>query len=432
MPLLLKNAHFFDFRNNTSTHTNLLVFEDSVAVNAKGVAKEIKGRIELIKDVNEISGKYEDLEIINCYGKIVMHSFVNAHQHGYLGLTRIRNNSEDFEHRIKSGDWKIDKAMNKEILYAAALYTAMDAIKNGTTFVIEHHSSRSFIQDSLETIKAAYSRVGLEFLPCFEISDRKGYASPSETLDYTDSWLSNNEGLVGLHASFTVGDETMTKAVNLANKHNTGIHIHAAESTLDQDACMKEHGKTVIQRLYVSGVLDSKKTILAHAIHLSDEEAELINNQGVYVAQNMESNLRSNVGYFNSDGVGDNIMLGTDGLHGNMMRGAKTAFIAGQGFDNITPKIAIQRLRKGNEYLIKNKFNCSVENSLLVFDYPYTETVTNENIANHMIFGMESKHISHVISNGKVIATKGKLTMADEDEIMAEVRLRTDELIKSI
>ncbi len=422
MSIILKNANFFDFRQNKILFTNVLVEEGP------------KGKISTSADVNDLLDNQTDVRIIDCFGKLVMHSFVNAHHHSYVSLTRTHKltNTDDFEFRLKTGAWKIDHFLDAEVLEACALYSAMEAIKNGTTCVIEHHSSQNYIRGSLETIEKAFKKVGLQFLPCFEISDRKSYSASDEGLDYTDSWLSNRPGLVGLHASFTVGSTTLKNAVELASKHKTGIHIHVAENTLDQEQCLKEYGVTVVERLYDAGVLESTKTVLAHAIHLSNEEAELINKSGVYVVENMESNLRSNVGFFNSEGIGDNIMLGADGLHCNMMRSAKMAFLAGQGFDHIDPVIAVRRLRTGNDYFQRNKICGDADNNLLIFNYPSSEEVTPDNMAMHMIFGMESKHITHVISQGRVVMENGRLTLVNEDDLMPFIRQMTRKLIKQL
>jgi len=422
MSIILKNANFFDFRQNKMLFDNGLVEEGP------------KGKISTSADVNDLLDNQTDVRIIDCFGKLVMHSFVNAHHHSYVSLTRTHKltNTDDFEFRLKTGAWKIDHFLDAEVLEACALYSAMEAIKNGTTCVIEHHSSQNYIRGSLETIEKAFKKVGLQFLPCFEISDRKSYSASDEGLDYTDSWLSNRPGLVGLHASFTVGSTTLKNAVELASKHKTGIHIHVAENTLDQEQCLKEYGVTVVERLYDAGVLESTKTVLAHAIHLSNEEAELINKSGVYVVENMESNLRSNVGFFNSEGIGENIMLGADGLHCNMMRSAKMAFLAGQGFDHIDPVIAVRRLRTGNDYFQRNKICGDADNNLLIFNYPSSEEVTPDNMAMHMIFGMESKHITHVISQGRVVMENGRLTLVNEDDLMPFIRQMTRKLIKQL
>lgn len=422
MPVILKNANFFDFRQQKMVFTNMLVEEGA------------KGKILFSSDVNDLLENQSDVRIIDCFGKLVMHSFVNGHQHSYVSLTRTNKltNTVDYEYRLKTGAWKLDAFLDAEILEACALYSAMDSLKNGTTCVIEHHSSQHFIRGSLEVLEKAFLKTGMQFLPCFEVSDRKSFSAADEALAYTDEWLQHKNGLVGLHASLTVGNTTLKNAVELAARHKTGIHMHAAESTRDQEHCLQEYGVTVVERLYDAGVLENPKTILAHSIHLSNEEAELIRNSGVYVVQNMESNLRSNVGFFNSEGMGNNIMLGTDGLHGNMLRSAKMAFLAGQGFDQIDPYIAVQRLRTGNEYFMKNRICGDGENNLIVLDYPSTEEVNTENIAMHMIFGMESKHINLVVSQGKIVVENGKLTTINEEDAMMFIRQMTRKLLRNL
>ncbi|NLL28312.1 MAG: amidohydrolase family protein [Bacteroidales bacterium] len=422
MSIILKNANYYDFRQNKIFFTNILVEENE------------KQKLKYSTDVNDLLVDQSDVRIIDCFGKLVMHSFVNAHHHSYVTLTRTNKltNIDDFDLRLKTGAWKIDQFLDADTLEACALYSAMESLRNGTTCIIEHHSSQNFIRGSLEVIEKAFKKVGMQFLPCFEISDRKSFSSSDEGLDYTDSWLSFKPGLVGLHSSFTVGATTLKNAIEIANKHKTGIHIHVAESTLDQELCLKEYGTSVVERLYDAGALENKKTILAHAIHLSNEEAELIKNSGVYVVENMESNLRSNVGFFNSDGLGDNIMLGTDGMHGNMLRSAKMAFLAGQGFDQIDPYIAIKRLRTGNNYFLNNKLSGDDENNLIIFNYPASEEITSKNIAMHMIFGIESMHITHVISKGQLVVENGKLTMINEEDTMLFIRQMTKKLIQKL
>ena len=72
---------------------------------------------------------------------------------------------------------------------------------------------------------------------------------------------------MGLHASFTVCDDTLNAAVALARKYDTGIHIHVAEAASDQEHCLTTYGRTVVRRLKDAGVLDLPKTILGHCVH---------------------------------------------------------------------------------------------------------------------------------------------------------------------
>jgi len=124
------------------------------------------------------------------------------------------------------------------MIEASALATAMACAKAGATFVIDHHASPNFINRSLEVISNAFEKVGISNLLCYEITDRDGKEKATQGLDETENYLKENQGLVGLHASFTVGDSTLKKAAELMEKANSGIHIHVAEDLYDQKFCL--------------------------------------------------------------------------------------------------------------------------------------------------------------------------------------------------
>ena len=134
--------------------------------------------------------------------------------------------------------------------------------------------------------------------------------------------------------------------------------------------------------------------------------------------QNSESNLNNNVGYFDSRDLGARIMLGTDGMHSDMLRSAKSAFFVGQGFDNIDYPGIYRRFRNVHEYLHTNNFNGDGEDNLVVLDYDSPTEMNQSNFFGHFLFGIEAKHVQHVISNGKLIVKNRKMTTVDEEEIL--------------
>jgi cytosine/adenosine deaminase-related metal-dependent hydrolase len=234
--------------------------------------------------------------------------------------------------------------------------------------------------------------------------------------------------LVGLHASFTVSDATLKKAVELSEKYHSGIHIHVAEDKADQEHCEKNYGKRVVERLHDFGVLESSKTILGHGLHLSENERKLILNSQSWMVQNMESNLNNKVGLFHAQGLGDRIMLGTDGMHSDMLQSAKAAFFAGQQSDTIDYASAYQRFRNVHHYLNSNNFAGDGENNLVVLDYDTPTAFHQDNFLGHFLFGWNSNHVKHVISNGEIIVKDRKIQKVDETEILNISRLLSEKL----
>lgn len=351
--------------------------------------------------------------VIDCKGKYVTKSFACGHHHIYSALARgmhpPKKSPANFYEILQYVWWTLDKCLDNEMIEASALVTAVSCAKNGVTFVIDHHASPFAVEGSLEIIAKAFDKIGISHLLCYEISDRDGEAVTKKGLAETENYIINNQGLVGLHASFTVSDKTLDTAVTLAKKYDSGIHIHTAEDKYDEEHCVKNHKSRVIEKLHKHGVLAFPKTILGHCLHVDENERKLIHDSRSWVVQNSESNMNNNVGYFNSHGIGERIMLGTDGIHSDMLRSVKAAFYVGQGFDSIDYPDAYKRFRNVHEYLSVNKFSGDGENNLVVLDYDTPTDFNQNNFYGHFLFGIESRHVQHVISNGKLIVQDGKV-----------------------
>ena len=407
MSILLKNTTYINWQSFDFTEADILVKE---GVNGK-TELFYPGEADIKTDV-----------VIDCYGKFVTKSLANGHHHVYSALARgmpaPTKTPTNFHEKLKYVWWNMDKALDKDMIEACALSTALDCAKNGVTFVIDHHASPFAINGSLDIIAKAFDQVGISHLLCYEISDRDGNKVAEKGLEETAQYLSKNQGLVGLHASFTVGDETMRKAAEIVNKYNSGIHIHTAEDGIDQEVCQDKYETRVIKRLQSFGFLERSKSILAHCIHINEEERKILKNAKCTIVQNAESNLNNAVGFFSSKGLGENIMLGTDGMHSNMIRSAQAAYFNGIGMEKVTPQQIYSRLRNVHHYLNKNNFVGDGENNLMVLDYPSPTEMNKENFLGHLFYGIESKNIQHVISNGKLIVKDRQIQAVDEEEIL--------------
>ena len=372
-------------------------------------------------------------EILDCSGMIVTKSFAIGHHHAYSALARGMPapavTPSNFYEILKNIWWRLDKALDKDTLEASALATAMASAKAGSTFVIDHHSSPFCIDGSLEILANAFHRVGINHLLCYEISDRDGMDKAEKGLAETEAYLQKHQGLVGLHASFTVGDNTLKKAADLMFKYNSGIHIHVAEDIADRQITKRNYNYNfIIDRLDSFGILNSSKTILAHCIHLDNNERKTISESQAWVVQNTESNLNNNVGFFNSKGLTHKIMLGTDGMHSDMLRSAQASYFAGKHFDNVDFAGIYRRFNNVHTYIKENGFSGDDDNNLVVLDYDTPTPVNRDNFLAHFIFGINSSHVKHVISNGKLIVKNRNIISVDEKEILKFTRQQAKRL----
>ncbi len=421
MTIYLKNATYIDWKSLEFKKGHLAVSEQ------KENSLKFIDSLPAQKNLSEL-----DI-LLDCDNRFVTRSFGCGHHHIYSTLARGMpapyKAPGNFMEILKYIWWNLDKNLDLEMIRASALASALFCAKNGVTFIIDHHASPFAIENSLETIKESFEAVGVSSLLCYEMSDRDGKTISDEGLAETENFLKNgNQGLVGLHASFTVGDDLLIKAVDLAAKYNSGLHVHVAEDQADQDDCLKQYNKRVLNRFSEAGVLNFPRTILGHCLHLDEQEKEIFRNSKSWVVENIESNLNNNVGLTDYSKYGKNIMLGTDGMHSDMLRSAKAAFFNGLPTEGISFPDIYQRFRNVHRYLEENQFQGDGDNNLVILDYDTPTEINAENFLGHFIYGSESKHVESVIANGKLIIKDRKLQTMDEEEILSLTKEKSIEL----
>ncbi|UQZ89701.1 amidohydrolase [Deltaproteobacteria bacterium Smac51] len=411
MTLYLKNARYLDSETLAFTNTDLAVDEGP------------KGGIKLIDKTPPLAERKPGDRVIDCRGKLVTRSFGCGHHHIYSALSRGMPPSPvtptNFVEVLEQVWWRLDKCLDNDMTEASALIAAMGCAKRGVTFIIDHHAAPYSIRGSLETIAQAFERVGVGHLLCYEISDRDGQKITDDGLAEHDEYLgSGRHGLVGLHASFTVSDDTLKKSVDLAVKHKTGLHIHVAEAESDQQDCLKKHNMRVAQRLDKFGVLAQPHTILGHCVHLDEAEKKLVAESKAWVAQSCESNQNNNVGLTGYKWT-PRVMLGVDGMHNDMIRSAQAAYMAGQHTEGISPSELYSRFRAVHKYLAAMDVPGDSANNLVIMDYPSPTPCGTDNFPGHFAFGFSSNDVETVIAQGKVIVENRRLVSEDEDSIIA-------------
>jgi cytosine/adenosine deaminase-related metal-dependent hydrolase len=254
--------------------------------------------------------------------------FVNAHTHIYsalapLGIPDPQPSPTNFLEILERVWWLLDRALDAPSLKASAEMYVAESLVAGTTVLLDHHESPNFIEGSLDVMHDACEEFGMHALLCYGITERnsgpeeaqRGLAENRRFLSRERSSLVH--GAVGLHASFTVSDESIRAAAELSDEFGAPLHIHVAEDLADvKDA--KERGYTgVIDRLDKLGALTAR-SILAHGVHLTLKEVELASERGAWFVQNPRSNRANGVGYPRYLKSAARVALGTDGFPSGM------------------------------------------------------------------------------------------------------------------
>jgi cytosine/adenosine deaminase-related metal-dependent hydrolase len=236
---------------------------------------------------------------------------VCGHHHLYSALAcgmppppRVPANFSDILELIW---WRLDRALDLEMIRWSAMLGALEALESGTTAIVDHHSSPNAIEGSLDVIAGACAEVGVRVRCCYEVTDRNGPEGARLGLAENERFLkAGGDGFVGAHACFTLSDTTLDEVTGLAADLGAGVHIHVAEDLVDRQAGARLES--------VSG----SAWLLAHGVHLDRPL------QGT-VAHNPRSNLNNGVGY-GRPAQWDSVVLGTDGIGGDMLEEFRIAF----------------------------------------------------------------------------------------------------------
>ncbi len=364
-----------------------------------------------------------DQTVVEGDGALALAGLTLGHHHAYSALARgmppPARAPRDFAEILELVWWRLDRCLDAEMVRASALAAALDCLRCGVTRVIDHHASPQASAGSLDVIAEAFESLGLSYLLCYELSDRDGPQAAQAGLAETERYLGTGRpGLVGLHASFTVGEGLLGEAVALARRNDTGIHVHVAEDPVDQDRCLEEHGCRVVERLAAAGVLELPGSLLVHALHLSPAERELVDRSPAWLVHNPESNQNNAVGQFDWRGVDrSRVLVGTDGLHGDVLRSARAALLAGRA-SGLTPTDAWGLIENNDRYLERHHPSVLRANDVVLFDYRSPTPLEAGNLVAHACHGLDARHVRTVIAEGRVVLRDGEFVVGDEPAIL--------------
>ena len=228
--------------------------------------------------------------------------------------------------------WRLDAAIDLEMLEWSAKLAAVEALEMGTTTIIDHNETPNAIEGSLSVIAEACAEVGVRVIAAYGVTDRHGPDGARRGLAENERFLrSGGKGLVGLHASFTCTDETLERAAGLAVDLGVGVHVHVCEGPEDIEAPVRlSH-------------LTRPEWLLAHCVHLATDH----HLEGT-ILHNPESNLNNAVGYAEPRRFSNPVALGTDGIGADMLGAFRLAHYLNRSVDvTATPESAWGWLARG-------------------------------------------------------------------------------------
>jgi putative selenium metabolism protein SsnA len=387
------------------------------------------------------STKYAAERTIDARGNLVMPGLINAHHHLYStfarGLSPPGEPAKNFEEILANLWWKLDKALGSEDVYYSALLALIESARAGCTTVIDHHASPSCCDGSLDQVERAFRDTGLSGCLCYEISDRNRPGDGvDENLRFIDKCARNGDGqivaLLGLHASMTIGPETLERCADIVRSRGVGCHVHVAEDMSDVASARQRHGMSILERFAAAGIT-GPKSILVHGVHLDAADIDIVSSTDSMLVNCPESNMNNAVGIapvLEMLQRGVLVGLGTDGMSSHLLSQARAMYLQ-QRVVKSDPRVgfieACDALARNNR-TIANRLFADERGQLapgqladiVIIDYLPPTPLQAETLPGHLLFGVSFARVLTTIARGRVIVDAGRFVDLDEAAVRAQ------------
>lgn len=332
---------------------------------------------------------------------------VCSHHHLYSALVRGMptppKTPTGFLDILEQVWWRVDSALDLEMLEWSAKLGALEALKAGTTAIVDHHESPNAIEGSLSVIADACAEVGVRTICSYGVTDRHGSDGAAKGLAENERFIKEGgRGMVGIHAAFTCEQSTLDAAAGLADDLGVGVHVHVAEGLGDAGS-----GAALARR-------SKADWLLVHGVHLPDG----LQFEGM-MAHNPRSNMNNAVGYAEPRRFDARVVLGTDGIGADMLDEFRLAFVKmREGNVTATPETAWNWLENG--WMLVPE----AESDEVTWNYPTMDPW-------HLAYTTGVHPIDITVDGEKVLA-QGRTTKVDEAEVRAKAAEQAERLFKKL
>lgn len=367
-------------------------------------------------------------EVISLGGKVVMAGLVCGHHHLAHALSRGMARPPGlagYVETLEATEWRYEAALDLDTIHVAAAVGALDALGTGTTTVVDHHASPRAVQGSLVRVGRGLNDVGLRGILSYAVTDRHGAVVREEALEENVTFIRRSQGrfrgLVGAHASFTLGNDALAGLKHALESSGAGVHLTLAEDPVDDRVSRERHGAGAVERLLGAGLLGTS-SVLAHLVHLPWEELSQVINTGAWLVHAPRANMNAMAGYAPALKFGHRATLGSDNLVPDMFAEAQAAWIrsreAGQPIDPLRYLANGQRLATQVFGRTFGPLKPGAVADLIILDYRSPTPLLSENLAWHLLYGMGARLVDSVMVDG-VWRMWGRKALAVNPEVLA-------------
>lgn len=376
-------------------------------------------------------------KVIEATGKVVMPGFINCHNHAAMVL--LRGYCDDLrlmewlEHKI----WPAEGRMKGDDIYWGTMLAAAEMIKSGTTTFADMYG---FMGNVAEAVRDSGIRASL--CQGLVFHDGKGDKRIEYTYRLFENWRSKADGrintMIGPHAPYTVPPDKIERVIELADELKSPVHIHLAETAEEVGQIFERYGKSPARYLAELGLFESCRVLLAHAVHLSADDINLLKGLKGGVSHNPVSNQKLGCGIApvtELRKIGVAVGLGTDGAGSastlDMFEEIKAAaYMQKNRLFNPAAITAYDVLRmatiEGARALGLEKEIGTLEEGkkadIIIIDIQKPHLFPHNDVCALLAYSANGADVDTTIINGQIVMEQRALLSFDEKEVMKRAR----------
>jgi 5-methylthioadenosine/S-adenosylhomocysteine deaminase len=239
-------------------------------------------------------------EVIEARGCAVLPGLVQTHIH--LCQTLFRGAADDLSliDWLKKRVWPMEAAHTAESIRASARLGIAELIKGGTTCALTMETVRH-TEVVLQVVAESGFRATVgkcmmdkgDDVP-FQLREQTR-ASIAESLALINKWHGESDGRIRCcfapRFAISCTRELLTEVSRLAHEHGVVIHTHASENTIECAIVQRETGLRNVAYLDSLGI-SGEHVVLAHCVHLNDQEIQILAGTRTNVSHCPSSNLK--------------------------------------------------------------------------------------------------------------------------------------------
>lgn len=426
----IKNAHFITADDRQPTLLGHMVIE---------------GDLISYLDVKEPDEKQHYDEIIEGKGHVFMPGLINTHNHAAMSF--LRGFADDLALKVWLEDymWPHEAKFTDHDVKWGTLLSIVEMIRGGTTTFVDmyDHMDQVALAVMDSGMRGCLTRGMISFAGADE--QRRKLA---EAKTFAKTWHGQADGritaMMSPHSPYTCPPEFIEKIVETAEELKLPIHTHMSETKQEVEQNVQQYGKRPVEHLQSLGVFN-RPCLVAHAVHLTDQEIEILRQHDVKVSHNPGSNLKlasgiARVPELLKAGVG--VSLGTDSSASNNnldmfeeMRLAALIHKGNSGDPTAVP--AWQAFKMGTTFGAASiwqdqqigMLKPGMKADFIAIDANQAHLYPKNDYLSHMIYSATSQDVTDVWVNGDRLMKNRELLTVDEEKIKSEFQACYERLL---